>query len=211
MLNIDYENSSFVAWTVPTDVQVGPFSVTGRWNRNVGTTFTSSDIGVSLGTIDSFSYVSSTRHFGFRVIPPGDVSGFITISILANRVTPANTFQSVNVEIGAGPVVTWLTVPTTQQTGPFAITGRWSRTVTNFTISDINVNVGTVDSFSYVSSTRDFGFRVTPPTSSSGTITITIPANSVTPANTVQIISVAYEDIGPVVTWTVPTLSLIHI
>ena len=195
-VSISYAQPSTVTWTTPSGTQVGSFSITGKWNQNVGTTFTSSDISLSTGTFDSFTYTSSTRDFGFRITPPTSGSGTITVSIAAGSVTPRNALQSVSISYVQPSTVSW-TTPTGTQTGEFSITGKWNQNVgTTFTSSDISLSTGTFDSFTYTSSTRTFSFDVTPPSTGSGTIAISIAANSVTPANTLQSVCVQYSSIA---------------
>ena len=110
------------------------------------------------------------------------------------------------------PSVTW-TAPTTTQTGQFTLSGTWSQAVANFAASDLTITPSGASStgFTYNTSTRVFSIMITPPTTGSGTIIVTIPESSVTPSNTAQVQSVLYEQPSlPPPAPTAPTISWLY-
>ena len=203
--SIPYAQPTTITWTTPTGTQTQAFVVRGRFNQNVGTTFTSLDITVRAGSttlsFSNFAYCSTTRRFSLDVTPPSTGSGTIVVSVAANRVTPANTLQSVCISYTQPPTIAWCT-PTGTQVSEFNVSGTWSQTISGFTSSDVSVNTGRISSFT--TSGRTFSFIVTPPTTGSGTITITVRANAVTPNNRIQSTSVVYTQPSSV-SWTTPT------
>lgn len=95
----------------------------------------------------------------------------------------------------SGPTVAWQGIDGIK-TGPFAIRIIWSQSITRFGSSDISVSAGTIGNLKGVRDTNNttFSATVTPPSSGSGTITITIRANGVVPTNTEQSVTYEYDN-----------------
>ncbi len=88
----DFRPANNIIWSIPSELQTGAFTVSGVWSQALTrSSFTASDITVSSGTVSNFTFNSNNRDFSFRVTPPANTSGNITVTIAANAVTPTNT------------------------------------------------------------------------------------------------------------------------
>ena len=200
-----------VTWTIPPGTKAASFFVRGKWSVAV-TGFTSSNISVTNGTLEHFIWFANNRDFQFVLTPTPNSVGIITITIAAGSVTPYNTEQTETVQYSTPPTVTWTGVTGTK-TEAFTVYGHWDQAVTGFdrtdvsfhsTETNISVNRGTITDFNLNANNRDFSFLLTPPSSGSGTITITIPAGQVSPYNRVESVIVNYDTgPAPTVTWTI--------
>lgn len=173
-------------------------------SENPGTAISATDFLVQrrFGTTGSYTWItdtawtfnqpaSSTRTVIIARSSTAPTNGTYRFVLRANAFgtgKPAADVVSGTEDITTGatvPVVGWTEI-TDAITGASTINGSWSRalTRTSFTASDITVSAGTISNFTFASNNQDFSFTLTPPTNSGGIITITIAANSVTPANT---------------------------
>ena len=198
-----------ITWRAPTESQTGQFTLTGTWSLPV-LGFSSSDVQVSSGAVvGNFNYDASTRQFSVDVTPPSTGSGTLEVFVAINAVTPANVRQAVSIPFNQPSFITW-THPFRTQYAAFQVTGRWNVPVSDFTENDIQVSTGTepVPSalsnfiYPYDGDSQQFQFTVTPPSGQVGALTISVPANAVTPANADDSISVPF---GSVVLSAFPT------
>ena len=199
-----------ITWTPPTGSQTGTFTLTGIWSIPV-LNFTSADVQVSSGAVVSnFRYTESTRQFSIDVTPPSTGSGNVEVFVAASAVTPPNDRQSVSIAFNQPSFITW-THPFRTQYSAFQVTGRWNVAVADFTVNDIEISTGTgsvittaISNFIYPydGDSQQFQFTVTPPTGEAGALTIRVPANSVTPANADDSVSVPF---GSLITSAFPT------
>lgn len=112
------------------------------------------------------------------------------------------------------PSVDW-DPPSGTQTGQFTLSGTWSQAVGRFSAADLQITPSTASSsgFTYDTSTRVFSVSITPPTTGTGNVVVTIPARSVDPDNTEQSQSIPYAPAvappppppaAPTLTWLTP-------
>ena len=103
------------------------------------------------------------------------------------------------------PTVTWVGTSGTK-TGAFTVTLGWNPAVSGFNRNDVIVtNGGTLTNFRHIGFSTFYSFysfTITPRSNSSGTITIRIPANRVSPANCEQSTTVSYDTRLPTIDWT---------
>ena len=107
------------------------------------------------------------------------------------------------------PSIDW-TTPSGTQTAQFSVSGTWSHAVANFTAADIVVTPSTASAtgFTYDTSTRVFSLNITPPTTGSGNIVVTVPEARVIPRNLLQRQSIPYAPASaPAPSPSAPTLS----
>jgi len=113
-----------------------------------------------------------------------------TLTIPATGAVPRPTTST--------PAIAWA-IPTGTQTSAFTLSGTWSQAVTGFTAADIDLTPSgaTATGFTYDTTTRMFSVTITPPTSGSGNIIVTVDERAVIPSNLEQRQSIPYAQAAP--------------
>ena len=212
-----------VEWDAPSTTQTGNFRVMGTWSKSV-TGFSPSSVTISGGArvtspTDTWSYTASSGVFSFMVDPSPNYRGVVRVSIDCGAVTPNNGYQEVVIpvdtttadEIEIPPTVAW-SAPETTQTGNFSVSGTWSKSVTDFDSTDVDVSGGArvtspTDSWSYSGNT--FSLMVDPDNNFRGVVRVSIDCGSVDPDNgytevVIPIDTTTAIEIPPTVTWSAP-------
>ena len=202
-------NTPAITWRAPTQSQTGTFTLSGTWSLPV-LGFDSSDVQVSSGAaVSNFIYTAATRQFSVDVTPPSTGSGNVEVFVALNAVNPANVRQAVSISYNQPSFIIWKH-PFQTQYSAFQVEGRWNVPVADFTENDIQIETGTAPVpsalsnfiYPYDGDSQQFQFTVTPPSGEVGALTISVPANAVTPANAADSISVPF---GSVVLSAFPT------
>ena len=165
---------------VPTDPQNGAFSVTIIFSDSM-TGFEASDIRLG-GTANATVTALTGRNSVYTATITPTRSGTVTIQVRANaaqgsfnRRNTASERHSVPVDLPSTTVT--ISVPSGTQTGAFSVTITFSKSVTDFTMSDITLG-GTADATvtALTGSGRVYTAVITPATS--GNVSIQVPANA---------------------------------
>jgi hypothetical protein len=210
-ISIDTQSPS-VTITSSTSVLIANQTATITFTISESTTnFTSSDVSVTNGTLSNFS--GSGTSYSATFTPSSGFSGTGTISVAAGAFTDStgnsNTAGSVSISIETGTVSMSINTSAQQPiTTSVVINFVSNKFTTNFSITDINVSVGSRNNFS--GSGVAYSVTYTPPTNSSGSATISVPAGSYTDGagnpNVAASLTISYntitDNIGPVMTIT---------
>ena len=166
-----------VAFTGPTAIQSGPFTLTIDFSEDV-TGFAAIDVDVVNGVLSAFS--GSGDSWTAEVTPTAE--GTLTVDIPAGRLTDiagnANTAApqfSVDTDL-TPPDVIIASAATGVQTGPFDVSFTFSEAVTGFELADINVGNGAASAFTGSGTT--YGATITP--AADGTVTVDVAADVAT-------------------------------
>ena len=129
----------YVIWTIPTGTQTTAFTVRGLWSRALTrSSFTSSDITVSSGTVNDFSFDADNRNFSFTLTPPATGQGTITITIAQNAVTPNNCEQTRSITYDSRPRVRAIIGEGVQQ--PTGRSIRWPVTLSSSSLRGLDAD-----------------------------------------------------------------------
>ncbi|WP_300554101.1 Ig-like domain-containing protein [Maricaulis sp.] len=166
-----------VAFTGPTAIQSGPFTLTIDFSEDV-TGFAAIDVDVINGVLSAFS--GSGDSWTAEVTPTAE--GTLTVDIPAGRLTDiagnSNTAASqfsVDTDL-TPPDVIIASVATGVQTGPFDVSFTFSEAVTGFELADITVGNGAASAFTGSGTT--YGATITP--AADGAVTVDVAADVAT-------------------------------
>ena len=204
----------------PTDavleMTVSPISVTAggiatvtfTFDKAVGN-FTDADVTVSAGaTKGTLTRVGNTNVWTMPVTAPSSGSGTVTVSVAADAVTPGNNADSVQFTYTAPPppviedAVLEITVnPNSVTAGNAAtVTFSFNKSVSGFTAADVTVSAGaTKGTLTRVGNTNVWTMPVTAPSTGSGTVTVSVDADAVSPGNNADSVQFAYTAPPPVI------------
>ena len=172
------------------------------------TDFLVTDVSVTGATRNTLSHITgNTYHLN---VTAGAGAGNIVISIAEDAVNPGNFAVSETFTRNANPTID-ITFSDTEleNDGTTTVTMDWSETPTGFTASDVMANVGTLSGF-VQDGTDDtlFTATLTAPSSGSGTITITIAANSIDERNALTTATIDYAPPFSVQWAMIPTMTV---
>ncbi len=192
--------------TATSPTKNSPIPITATFSETI-TDFAVGDISVGNGATNNFVVVSGTV-YTFDVTPSGE--GTLTVDIPAgvaqdsagNGNTAAAQFSIIYDSVQPTVTIT-STFGSPTRNSLIPITATFSKSVTGFAVSDINVGNGTANNFVAVSETV-YTFDITP--SGEGTVTVDIPAgvaqDSAGNGNTAAQFSIIYDNIQPTVAIT---------
>ena len=165
---------------VPTSTQNSAFSVTIIFSDSM-TGFEASDIRLGGTANATVTDLTGSRSVYTAIITPTS-SGTVTIQVPAdaaqgsfNRRNTASETHSVTVDLPSTTVT--ISVPSGAQSGAFDVTITFSDSVTGFTMGDITLG-GTANATVTALTGGDRVYTATITPTSSGTVTIQVPANA---------------------------------
>ena len=186
-------NSSRPTATVtfdPTTVRNGRTTqATIVWSESV-TGFAVGDLSVDVGSLSNFSGTGDT--YTVDVTAPVTGSGTMTLTVAADAVDVGNAETLARVAYSALPTATITFDPDSVRNGRVSEAEIvWSESVSDFAVSDLSVDVGSLSNFAGSGTT--WTVDVTAPATGSGTITLTIAKDAVSVGNAAAMGRIAYS------------------
>ena len=190
-INTDPEPEPTVSITFdPTTVRGGRVTeATIEWSASV-TGFVVSDVSVNVGTLSNFSGSGST--YTVDVTAPATGTGTLTLTVAEDAVDAGNAETTGDVAYQPLPTAAVAFTPTSVRNGRTTQASIvWDESVTDFDMSDVSVDVGTLSNFAGTGTT--YTVDITAPATGSGNITLTIAEDAVDAGNAEATVTVAYS------------------
>ena len=187
VLNITTSNANISAG--------GTASITFTFDRAI-TGFNANDVDLNVGSKGTLANLGNNT-YRMTVTAPTTGNGTMTISVDANSVSPGNNADSVAVnytEVVADAVLSITLSDNNVSVGAVVdVDFDFSKSVTGFTSSDVAVAGGGV-LVTFNGSGNSYAGTVRVPASGSGTVTISVAADVVSPGNNAVSIGITYSE-----------------
>ena len=182
----------------PNSVTAGGIAtVTFTFNKSVNG-FIDADVNVSAGATKGTLTDAGNNVWEMEVTAPSTGSGTVTVSVAADVVSPGNNADSVQFTYTAPPpptdAVLDITVSPASVTagGVATVTFTFDKAVSGFTGADVSVSTGATKGTLTDAGNNVWEMEVTAPSTGSGTVTVSVAADVVSPGNNADSVQFAY-------------------